>query len=88
MTNQEFRNLQHGDKISRKDVTHNGRKGMKYVVHNNHRSGTGMVVAVRTEVIRACDYWAWSIIKKHEPINMPLAAGTYEVQVVRRIDNK
>lgn len=79
MTSKEFRELQHGDKINSPD-------GLNFIVHNNHRSGSGMVVAVRTQVIHSRYCAGWSITKKHVPVNIQLADGIYEVQVVRKID--
>ncbi len=76
MTREEFRNLQHGDKI------HHG--GRNYIVHNNWRC-EGIVVVVRTEVIRDCNCGDWKPAKKYEPVNLVTSAGTYEVQIVRRL---
>ncbi|MCK5611631.1 hypothetical protein KAR91_57705 [Candidatus Pacearchaeota archaeon] len=79
MTSKEFRELQHGDKINSPD-------GLNFIVHNNHRSGNGMVVTVRTEIIYSRFCSDWSITKKHTPVNIQLTDGIYEVQVVRRIE--
>lgn len=80
MTNEEFRNLQHGKKIV-------GPDGLSFIVHNNHRSGIGIVVAVRTALIYSRHCGDWQIVRKHKPVDIALADGIYEVQVVRRIDN-
>ena len=78
MTNTEFRELQHGDKIC-------GPDGLNFIVHNNHRSGLGMVVAVRTQVIHGRFCGEWSIVRIHKPVKMVLAEGTYQVQIVGKI---
>jgi len=80
MTNEEFRSLQHGDKIKQR-----GCRAM--IVHNNHKSGSGIVVAVRTEVIRTVDSEDWEIVRKFNPIKMSLpCGGVYEARIVRRIE--
>ena len=81
MTSEEFRNLQHGDKI-------NSPSDLNFIVHNNHRSGSGQVMAVRSLVIPYREASFWSITKKHRSVNMTIADGIYEVQIVRRIDNQ
>ena len=75
MKNEEFRNLKHGDKIQ-------GRDGLNFIVHNNHRSGSGMVVAVRTEVIRTVDCGDWKIIKK---LDLSIGYGTFQVTIDKQI---
>ena len=77
MTSEEFRNLQHGDKI-------NGPSGLNFIVHNNYRSGQGMVIVARTEVIFTPDCRKWSITKKRIPLS--LLAGIYQVTIDKRID--
>jgi len=79
MTQQEFRDLQHGDKIN---GPHGLNNGLNFIVHNNHHSGPGMIVIVRTEVIYARDCHKWSITKK-VPLN--LLAGVYQVTIDKRI---
>ncbi len=81
MTSQEFRELQHQDKIC-------SLNGVNFIVHNNHRAGPAIVVAVRTEVIYSRYCHNWSITKKYRPTKIVMADGTYEVQIVRRIDNQ
>ena len=76
MKNDDFRNLKHGDKIQ-------GPDGLNFIVHNNHRSGSGMVVAVRTEVIRTIDCADWRIIKK---LDLNIACGTYQVTIDKQIN--
>lgn len=75
MKSEEFRDLSHGDKIQ-------GPSGMNFIVHNNRKSGEGMVVVVRTEVIptKECSYW--KLVRKHK---MEIAAGTYQVTIDRQI---
>ena len=80
MTNDEFRNLQHGDKIYGPAGLDNG---LNFIVHNNHRSGPGMIVIVRTEVIPARDCHKWHIVKKQVPLN--LGVGVYQVTIDKRI---
>ena len=80
MTQQEFRDLQHGDKIHGPIGLNNG---LNFIVHNNYRSGTGMVVVVRTQVIHARDCHKWHITKKQMPLN--LVAGVYQVTIDKRI---
>lgn len=80
MTEQEFRNLQHGDKIYGPDGLNNG---LNFIVHNNRHSGPGMIVVVRTEVIFAKDCHKWSITKKQVPLN--LVTGIYQVTIDKRI---
>ena len=75
MKNLEFRTLKHGDKIQ-------GLDGLNFIVHNNHRSGSGMIVAVRTEVIRTIDCADWKIIRK---LDLNLACGTYQVTIDKQI---
>lgn len=75
MTSREFRDLKHGDKIRQ--------PGCKpFIVHNNHRSGGGMVVAVRTEVIPDQDYRLWEKVTGYNPIGMVLKCGTYTVRII------
>ncbi len=75
MKNDEFRNLKHGDKIQSPD-------GLNFIVHNNHRSGSGMVVVVRTEVIRTVDCSDWKIIRK---LDLNIGCGTYQVTIDKQI---
>lgn len=81
MTSDEFRNLQHGDKINGPNGLNNG---LNFIVHNNYRSGTRMVVVVRTEVLFVKDCHKWHATKKQIPLN--LVAGTYQVTIDKRID--
>jgi len=79
MTEQEFRNLQHGDKI-------NGLDGLNFIVHNHYRSSPEMIVVVRTEIIYAKDHYKWHIAKKQTPLNLiAVAAGIYQVTIDKRI---
>ena len=80
MTSKTFRELQHGDKINSPD-------GLNFIVHNNHQSASngGIIVAVRTEVIYGRHCQDWSIVHKYPPVNLVMADGVYEVQVVRKI---
>ena len=80
MTNIEFRDLQHGDKINGPAGLNNG---LNFIIHNNHRSGPDMIVVVRTEVIHVRDCHKWHIIKKQMPVN--LLAGIYQVTIDKRI---
>jgi hypothetical protein len=78
MTSKEFRELQHGDKIRRED-------GTNFIVHNNHRSGPGMVVGVRTEVIQSRDCKDWNLVRRPK-VNFVGVPGTYEVNIIRKVD--
>ena len=88
MTKNEFRNLQHGDKIynrTRLDTTLRDRhksRGLNYIVHNNQRS-RGIVVVARTDVIQESDCTEWSLVK---PVCLCLEPGTYKVIINRKID--
>ena len=78
MTQNEFRNLQRGDKV-------NGLSGLNFIVHNNYRSGPGMVIVVRTEILFAKDCHKWRITRKQMPINLNLTSGIYQVTIDKRI---
>ena len=80
MTGQEFKDLQHGDKINGPRGLNNG---LNFIVHNNYHSGSGMVIVVRTEVIFAKDCHKWNITKKQMPLN--LIAGVYQVTIDKRL---
>lgn len=80
MTQKEFRNLQHGDKINGPSGLNNG---LNFIIHNNYRSGPGMVIVVRTEVLFAKDCHKWHVTKKQAPLN--LVAGVYQVTIDKQI---
>lgn len=79
MTSDEFRALSHGDKI-------NGPDGLNFIVHNNHRSGQGMVVVVRTVVIFSRDCRLWNVTKKKPQAEVKFGPGTYRVTIDKKID--
>lgn len=81
MTENEFRNLQHGDKIN---GPHGLNNGLDLIVHTNYRSDSGVIIVVRTEIIFVKDCRKWRITKKQVPLN--LVAGVYQVTVDKRID--
>ena len=76
MTGNEFRELTHGDKIK-------GPDGTIYIVHNNHRSGEGMIVATRSMVIPYKDSVVW---KRVSGIGITIAPGVYEVTINKKIN--
>lgn len=78
MTQDEFRNLQHGDKI-------NGPDGLNFIVHNNYRSSSGMVIVVRTDVIFGRDCHKWHIVKKKPQAMVNFGPGTYQVTIDKQI---
>jgi len=83
MTSEEFRNLQHGDKING-----NSPGELNFIVHNNHRSGEGMVVAARTEVIRSRDCEDWAIVRKKPQLQTTIGPGMYVVTIDKKIDSE
>lgn len=76
MSETEFRNLTHGEKIK-------GPDGTIYVVHNNHRSGEGMIVAVRSVVIPYRHSRDW---KRVGNLKNMLVPGTYQVTIDKKVD--
>ena len=78
MTEHEFRNLEHGDKIVCPKT------GANYIVHNIHRTDGGMSVAIRTAVIRGFERRNWKVIRS--PVMFSLVPGHYEVTINRKID--
>ncbi len=76
MTENEFCNLTHGEKVK-------GPDGTIYIVHNNHHAGEGMIVAVRSVVIPYRHSRDWKRVSK---IKNMLVPGTYQVTIDRKID--
>ena len=76
MLEKEFRALTHGEKIK-------GPDGTNYIVHNNHRSGAGMVVATRSVVISYDEAYKWKRVSKIKNLLVP---GTYQVTIDKKID--
>lgn len=76
MTETEFKNLTHGEKIK-------GPDGSIYIVHNNHRSGEGMIVAVRSMIIPYYYSRDWKRVSKIRNLLVP---GTYQVTIDKKID--
>ena len=75
MTENELRELTHGEKIK-------GPDGTIYIVHNNYRSGEGFVVAIRSTVISYRNGRCWKRIGK---LKNTLVPGTYQVTIDRKI---
>lgn len=75
MTHNEMKDLGHGEKIK-------GPDGTIYIVHNNHRSGEGMIVAVRSMIIpyNECNLW-----KKVGSFDCVIEPGTYQVTIDKKI---
>lgn len=71
-----MKDLNHGEKIK-------GPDGTIYIVHNNHRSGEGMLVAVRSIVIpyAECNMW-----KQIGSFITEIGPGIYEVTINKKIN--
>ena len=76
MTEKELRDLAHGEKIK-------GPDGSTYIIHNNHRSGEGMVVAVRSVIIPYRHGKDWKRVSK---LKNTLVPGTYQVTIDKKLD--
>lgn len=76
MNENEMRELKHGEKIK-------GPDGTIYIVHNNHHSGEGIVVATRSVVIPHKHARCWNRVGRKLKLN--LEPGVYQVTVDKKI---